>query len=385
MKRFNPFSIDETIIKYNVTFEEATKIVNQVKLQRSTNIQGFIFRYGEEEGIKKYNEYCNKSKHTKESFKNKYGDNWQQKWNDYILSKNSRSLSKLIERYGEENGTQKFYEIQKQYKYSMSLAAYIDKYGEDVGKKEYDRLIQSMDSSTLDFHIKKYGHTQGKEEYIKRCLQKDSSSKEFFYKKYGSIEGDKKFIEKSMKCSPIFTQLVQIYGIEDATRKYKDYLQNKENSDTINNIRNKIYEKFKSCNKVKSSCSSQANKLFSLIEENLGHKLLYGSRKYEIKLFDENNNKIYYYDCYDANSNTIIEFNGSLFHANTKLDEDKQNTWTTAYGISFRDSLKYDNEKINYALSQNFKVIIVWDYEVNTKNKLYNKINEIIRIIKNEG
>lgn len=188
MKRFNPFSIEETITKYNVSYEDAEEIVKKVKLKRSTNLEGFIFRYGEIEGTKKYNEYCEKSKHTKESFKQKYGDDWEFKWNNYLLSKNSRSLFKLIERYGYEEGNKRFLDISKKYKYSMSKQAYIDKYGEHLGNIYYTDLIKSMDSSTLEFFIKKYGDIDGKEIYVQSSLKKDSSSKEFFIKSMGWIK-----------------------------------------------------------------------------------------------------------------------------------------------------------------------------------------------------
>ena len=62
-----------------------------------------------------------------------------------------------------------------------------------------------------------------------------------------------------------------------------------------------------------------------------------------------------------------------------------KSTWTTAYGLSYNDSLSYDAKKINIALAKNYKVIIVWDYEISNKNKLYNKVNELKRIINNES
>lgn len=385
MKRFNPFSIAETIEKYDVTLDIAIEIVKKVKLQRSTNIDGFIFRYGEDEGTKRYNEYCNKSKHSKETFKAKYGKNWEENWNKYILSKTSRSLESMIVRHGIIDGTAKFNEITKNYKYSMSLESYIDKYGEELGVLNYNKLINSMDSSTLEFHIKKYGLENGKNMYIKRSLKKDSSSKEFFIKKYGTDDGIIRFNKKKMECSPIFNQLLKIYDAEDAIIKYNNYLSTKIESSEIVCIKKEINEKFKLRNNTKRSCSTQANTLFALLSEQLNYTLHYGSRKNEISVFDDETCKTYYYDCFDENTNTIIEFNGSLFHANPLLADTLKSTWTTAYGLSYNDSLSYDAKKINIALAKNYKVIIVWDYEISNKNKLYNKVNELKRIINNES
>mgnify|MGYP003539118722 FL=1 len=108
----------------------------------------------------------------------------------------------------------------------------------------------------------------------------------------------------------------------------------------------------------------------------------YGSKKKELKLFDHINFKTYFYDCYDICTNTIIEFNGSAFHANPMLSKIEQGDWHTLYGKSYEDSLLQDNIKINFAKSMGYNIIIIWDYEIRGKVRLHNKIMDLITTLK---
>lgn len=193
------------------------------------------------------------------------------------------------------------------------------------------------------------------------------------------------YMNKCIKVSPIYNQLLKIYDKDEALIKYNQYLDTKIETYEIKKIKNEIYDKIKNEHKCKKSYSSQANNLFSILEEKLNYKLQYGSRKNELCLFDEKTFKTYYYDCYDKHTNTIIEFNGSIYHANPLLEKDLQQSWTTVFGKSYSDSLEYDTKKLNVALSKNYSIITVWDYEVKSKNNLYKKVNEIIGILQDES
>ena len=95
----------------------------------STSYEGFIKRYGYEEGSKKYNDFINKV-----SFAN--------------------SLEGFIFRYGEELGEQKWNEYIEEQKYKSSYQYYIDRYGKEEGqwrwnekhlnKKFYSQISQKL-------------------------------------------------------------------------------------------------------------------------------------------------------------------------------------------------------------------------------------------------
>jgi very-short-patch-repair endonuclease len=52
---------------------------------RIGTLEGFIERHGEEEGTKKYNKHCKDTTHNISNYKKWYGDEWENKWNSYIL------------------------------------------------------------------------------------------------------------------------------------------------------------------------------------------------------------------------------------------------------------------------------------------------------------
>ena len=74
------------------TQSEATEKIKEYKKRKATNLENFIDSYGEEEGRKKYLSFCENSKHTKEKWMNKYGENWNGEWEKYVRSKDSTSF-----------------------------------------------------------------------------------------------------------------------------------------------------------------------------------------------------------------------------------------------------------------------------------------------------
>ena len=78
---------------------------------------GFIERFGEIEGIKKYNQYCE--------------------------NHDTASLSSFIKRYGEEIGTKRYNAHCTRLSYCNSLDYYIEKYGEEIGEKKYKEVLIS--------------------------------------------------------------------------------------------------------------------------------------------------------------------------------------------------------------------------------------------------
>ena len=58
-KRSSPYNISDVMQKHNITEEEAIERINKYKLQTSQSISGFIFRYGDELGHIKFEEFKN--------------------------------------------------------------------------------------------------------------------------------------------------------------------------------------------------------------------------------------------------------------------------------------------------------------------------------------
>ena len=80
-------------IKKGFTESEAINKIKEYKSNKATTLINFIKKYGEIEGREKYNDFVNKSKHTKEKFIIKYGNSGLDKWKEYKKTKDSNSYS----------------------------------------------------------------------------------------------------------------------------------------------------------------------------------------------------------------------------------------------------------------------------------------------------
>jgi hypothetical protein len=86
-------------------------------------------------------------------------------------------------------------------------------------------------------------------------------------------------------------------------------------------------------------CSKESIDFFEKLQTNLNRPLKFGERNEKIIKHDEN---IYFYDCYDAATNTVIEYHGSYWH---------------------RDTTDRDEFKKELALMNGYNYEVVWDYE----------------------
>ena len=79
----------------NISYEEAVELVAQQKRDKSPSKEGYIKRYGEEKGLKLFEEFQKISSYSSsdEWFKEKYGDDWE---NKKIIS-NRRKSKRCVE------------------------------------------------------------------------------------------------------------------------------------------------------------------------------------------------------------------------------------------------------------------------------------------------
>ena len=79
----------------NISYEEAVELVAQQKRDKSPSKEGYIKRYGEEKGLKLFEEFQKISSYSSsdEWFKEKYGDDWE----------NKKIISNLVKNIKPEN------------------------------------------------------------------------------------------------------------------------------------------------------------------------------------------------------------------------------------------------------------------------------------------
>lgn len=143
--------------------------------------KNLIAKYGEEDGIKRWNSYKNKQSYTNTFDYKKKKYNWSLDDFDEYNKSRSVTLKNLIDRYGEENGIKMWDEYINKQKETKSKEYVINKYGYDYWKE----LCKSK-RVTLDHYIKKYGSEIGKELYLNRVTKNtylpSKESGEFFDK-----------------------------------------------------------------------------------------------------------------------------------------------------------------------------------------------------------
>lgn len=376
MKRHNPYSIEDVIKKYNISYEEANIKIQELKKRTTITLENLVRKHGEEEGRKRFESFKQKSAHTKEKYMEKYGDEWEEHWNKYLKSK-SCSLEKFIERYGEVDGTKMFEQYQAKKSYSNSLACYIEKYGEAEGSTKYEAVQRKRNASTLSHFVEKFGKEEGLKKYDETNLRKNTRSLGFYVNKYGEQLGSEKYEESKMKCSPLFLALKKEYGEEFAIVTYSKYKDKK--FDVIGQDLNLILPhktSIKSKRLSKGPVSKESNIFFKLLEFALERKLTYGKKSDELKLINVDTCRYYCYDCYDEVSNTIIEFHGVTWHP-----KEGQLEWTNPFGAPYFEKRKKDLCKKELAESKGYKYIVVYSDEVNTVDKRNDKIIQLKEII----
>lgn len=106
------------------------------------NKETFVKKYGEEEGNRRWNEYREKQRVTNTFLykKEKYGITLEE-FNEYNKSR-SCTLENFVKRYGEEEGNRRWDEYCYREAYTNSLEYYIEKYGND-GERKWKELSQA--------------------------------------------------------------------------------------------------------------------------------------------------------------------------------------------------------------------------------------------------
>lgn len=369
---YNPQLLAE---KKGIPLEEAIKIVEERKKRSSGSLESYIQRHGEEEGVKRYNAFRAKSAHSLESYINKYGEtDGPLKYQLYLKKKDSRSPAFFKNKYG-ANWEEEYNNFINRWKYKLSKPYFIEKYGEEEGIEKYNQMT-SKKKITLEVYEEKYGKEEGKRRFLDLCERRDSSSLDFYLRKYGEEDGKILFTKKQKASSPIYNQLLKIFPYEEANNEYQNYIITKKiNTEVEKEVYTRL-NKFHTHVK-RSPVSKQSIHFFNHLEIILGYELQYGTREQEFLLFNQENKKLYMYDCYDKVSNTIIEYNGSLFHYHYSFPED----WTDAFGKSKEYIMVRDGQKRDYALKCGYNFLYVWDFETNTITKRKQKALEIKEVL----
>jgi len=207
------------LIKYDVPGNWVERMNESVKFGKdSSSLDSYIVRYGEEIGIKLFNEKNKKSSITKEKF---LLNHTTDEWHDLCAKKASWGLAKCIEKYGHEIGTIKWAErVSKKtetqrlkrekgyvYKNGRTLYEYQLKHGVEKGYNLWANRNETQKYRFSEqYYIDTFGGTIGRtkyQNYIERLIKQRSGigsyskiSQQLFWKLYNNISCNLKKICK---------------------------------------------------------------------------------------------------------------------------------------------------------------------------------------------
>lgn len=349
-KRGSMYDPENISKKKGISLDDARKISKDRKESTKITLENLVKKYGEEVGKEKYSIFLEKSKSTIENYKIRYGEQWQEKWDFFLKTRDSSSLDFHIKKYGKDNGEKKFLEQLLKFKKSSDIKYYKEKYGEEEGLRKFEfvnsrKAVGSISSWSFDSFKKKHAKETISEDELRSLFET--------YKKTRCTNTVEYFIAKG-------------FSLEEA----KD-------------LRLKSIERMYRTQPQKNPVSKESIRFFSELQRMLGRTCSFGSKKDELLV--KKDGRIFFYDFFDKETNTIIEYNGSLFHAPPNLSENEINNWRNKYGLTWQQVKLKDDTKINVAKSLGYNVIVVWDYEVRSKTKMNEKVSEILKLLGNKN
>ena len=148
---------EPTKFAFNISDEDYIVARNNYAMTKNK----MISKYGEEEGNKRWEDYCKKQSETNtfEYKKKVYG--WtEEEFKEYNKSR-AVTLKNLIKKYGEEEGNKRWKNYIEQQKLTKSWEYMVEHFGEKRARE-----INKMKAITLEGLIKKYGEEEGNKRWF---------------------------------------------------------------------------------------------------------------------------------------------------------------------------------------------------------------------------
>lgn len=321
--------------------------------KRIRSLENFILYHGNKKGRQLWNEFNKKIKKsvTKEGFVKRYGiNNGEKKYKEYKKLLSIRGIERVKKegrvKQRERSHFCKEFWIKKGFTEKESI--------ENVSK------VQSINS------IKHHSKRKHNKTYYKKinpiCI-------EYWIDKDYSINGAKEQRYSILKkCDITLTGFTNRYGELEGKKKYNKMLKKRKKtmSELIKDGKVGLYN---------GKASKESLLYFIPLKQVLIND--YNIDNDDIYFGEENNKEFYlangksYYFLYDftiRSKKIIIEYNGIRWHPNPNyMNEDEWNKWRL-FGMTAEDKLKRDNKKLEVAKQRGFDCLVIWScdsYESN--------------------
>lgn len=335
---YNKFQLltDQILLNLDNLYERNIKAKDYGK--DSSSIDIYILKYDEIEGKKRYAEKNKKTSQTLENFIIRYGDiDGPLKFKEHKKTK-SMSLEMCIKRHGEIEGTKIYKSYWETTGFGTNERAFKVRYGDDWLKHFEEYKINQGANNTLEGKIALYGEEEGKKRY-KEVNEKKSKSqnKDTVIKKLLnqglSFQEIHEFIKNRWDHTSLKSFCLR-YGEDLGLQKYNEYCKNnKENNilcieyyekrgisaneafNIISKIQWERNKKIKFFSKESLKYLDKFNDIFS----QRGYTCHYKDNEFGIIMSEleyslYKKNRMYFYDFFISEINTIIEYHGEWFH-----------------------------------------------------------------------
>lgn len=164
---------------------------------------------------------------------------------DNLAKKSAITLKNLIQKYGQIEGQIKWDNYRKKQAYTNSYEYKKEKYG--WSKDQFDQYNSSR-AQTLEKMISRYGETEGAQRWQTYCeRQSYTNTKEYFIKKYGLEKGYQKYLDinksKSVSNPKILSEKLGV-TLQEATdiivSRQKNFFSSNLEKEFIKSIEDKI-------------------------------------------------------------------------------------------------------------------------------------------------
>jgi len=122
-------------------FDIPENIMKKVHKEKAVTLENLVNKYGKIEGIKKFENYKEKQAYSNSfEYKNKKYE-WDKNTYDLFNKSRAVTINNLIKKHGEEVGISKWNDYCDKQRYSTTLDYFINKYGIDEGSKKYNNFV----------------------------------------------------------------------------------------------------------------------------------------------------------------------------------------------------------------------------------------------------
>lgn len=324
----------------------------------SSSLNSLQLRFGDILGKQKYENKCKACGCTRQMLIDKHGKEQA----DKMLKAKAISLEIFQAKYGEIEGMQRWnqykekrnktYQEKKKAGYdynSFKIERYINKYGETEGKLRYNQMVEKRIFNTSKAYlVEEFGREKANEIAKARW---GLTSLEAFKTRYGDSEGSKRFnefVEKlkaSNKNRPSLEDEIDKFNSSNNIEIRKDLFFSKSRASKIATDFFKNLCKFCNINQkeVKFGDNEQLIPLRKEEREVLGQNVLFPDFKF---------------------GNKIIEFFGDKFHANPQIyKEDSTPSPFDAHTLA-KDIWEKDRLRILILEKRGYEVLVVWEQDV---------------------